>query len=119
MSTCTRCGTSRLPVSGALGVCGPCLADPAADPMPAHAAIRKRYGLPAVPPRSPDGIPCTLCMNHCRLAEDEPSYCGVRVNKGGCLTGGEDRADLDAYFDPVPTNCVGSPWCRVEGGTTS
>jgi pyruvate formate lyase activating enzyme len=81
----------------------------------AHGEARGRFGLPPEPPRDPDGVACRLCTNACRIAEGGIGYCGVRRNEGGRILGGEGWAALDWYHDPLPTNCVGIPWCA--GGT--
>lgn len=45
----------------------------------------------------------------------------MRRNAGGRIVGGDETAPLDWYYDPMPTNCVGIPWCAgaSERGTNN
>lgn len=79
-----------------------------------HALSRCAYGLPAVAPRSPGGVPCPLCAHECRIGEGERGYCGLRTNRGGRLVhiaGSARRGLLHWYRDPLPTNCVADWVC--------
>jgi pyruvate formate lyase activating enzyme len=84
--------------------------------MKAHARSRAAFGLPEKPPQDPDGIPCKICVNACRIPQHARGYCGLRRNEGGRLTGvSSEEGKLSWYYDPLPTNCVGSWVCA--GGT--
>lgn len=116
--TCRDCG--KRPAAEAIGTCPDCLRG-TSDPdraRSAHPAIRRGSGLPADPPHSPGGTPCTLCSNSCRLGPGEKGYCGLRENLGGSLrTIVPAKAGLaHAYFDPLPTNCCAAWFC---GGSTA
>jgi len=114
---CQLCGKSSL-VSRALATCGDCIrTDPektAAHSREAQAASRREFGLPQVPPSDPDGVPCRLCANECRIPVGGRGFCGLRINRGGKLVhlaGTADAGILHWYYDPLPTNCVASWVC--------
>lgn len=84
--------------------------------MQAHTRSRAAFGLPESPPKDPQGIPCNICVNECRIPENKTGYCGLRKNKEGKLTGvTAEQGKLSWYHDPLPTNCVGDWVC--PGGT--
>ena len=43
-----------------------------------HQETRKEFGLPPRPPKAKEGIGCQFCVNHCRIGEDQISYCTVQ-----------------------------------------
>ena len=82
----------------------------------AHRQSRLDFGLPPSPPDSPGGLPCNVCVNRCRMAQNEMGYCGLRRNQNGRLVGvTSTAAKVSWYHDPLPTNCVASWVC--PGGT--
>jgi pyruvate formate lyase activating enzyme len=84
--------------------------------MQAHEKSRAAFGLPAKPPQAPQGIRCNICVNECRIAENEIGYCGLRKNESAKLKGvSSEQGKLSWYHDPLPTNCVGDWVC--SGGT--
>jgi pyruvate formate lyase activating enzyme len=104
-----------------LSICADCIrsGDEAvmAEVEAIHARERARFGLPGEPPRAPDGVPCHICANECRIPEGQGGYCGVRVNAGGKLSGGgPDGAAVSWYHDPLPTNCVADWVCPAGTG---
>lgn len=114
------CNKSSPDISAALGVCLACIRKnpraALAHALAAHQETRRVFRLPEVPPRDPRGIPCTLCVNECRIPEGSYGYCGLRKNTGGNLTGADSASGkLSWYFDALPTNCVGDRVC--PGGT--
>lgn len=116
---CTHCGDNHL-VSEAIGFCLRCVRTHFRKVWPhikeVHKLSRRRFGLPEEPPRSPAGVPCNICVNECSIPEGERGYCGVRINRGGKLSGGTSREGyLCWYYDPLPTNCVADWVC--PGGT--
>jgi pyruvate formate lyase activating enzyme len=51
-------------------------------------------------------------VNECRIPEGGLSYCGLRKNINGKLTGvSPDEGNLSWYYDPLPTNCVADWVC--------
>lgn len=81
-----------------------------------HANSRERSGLPAFPPKDPNGVSCKICVNECKIPEGGLSYCGLRTNKDGKLAGvSPDEGSLEWYYDALPTNCVADSVC--PGGT--
>jgi pyruvate formate lyase activating enzyme len=118
---CRYCGASSPLISKTIGVCLTCLR---ASPdglgehlIGVHEKTRKPFGLPAVPPRDPEGITCKLCANACQIAEGGIGYCGIRFVSDGKIRGGTKEAAVDWYFDPLPTNCVADWVCPGGTGT--
>jgi pyruvate formate lyase activating enzyme len=81
-----------------------------------HSRAREPFDLPPKPSKAESGRGCHLCVNECRLALGEKSYCGLRLNKGNKLTGATaEKGNVSWYYDPLPTNCVADWVC--PGGT--
>ena len=119
MAQCELCQTESAYISGALGVCLACIREQPQEALEitgrAHRQSRAEFGLPPIPPDDPDGVRCNLCVNACRIGENDIGYCGVRKNRGGRLTGGSAaKARLSWYHDPLPTNCV-ADWVCAGG----
>ncbi len=122
MPRCRLCHSSSNPVSEEIGVCANCLKAKPGESLPfalqTHQKSRSAYHLPKTPPHDPQGIPCNLCVNECRIPEGELGFCGLRRNQGGKLTGvSAEEGKLSWYYDPLPTNCVADWVC--PGGTGS
>ncbi len=118
MTRCAVCGRDDLPVSSILSVCRYCIIEGGESSaelvLKARAEARKKYGLPACPPRSENRKPCRLCGNSCVIREGEKGFCGLRINSGGRirnLTGTARSGLVIAYHDPLPTNCVAAWVC--------
>ena len=120
MATCKLCEQTSPTISEPLGVCLTCIREKPADSLEiaekAHTQSRLAFGLPPKPPDDPDGVCCTICVNQCKIPENEAGYCGLRINREGRLRGVSSIAGkLSWYHDPLPTNCVGDWVCA--GGT--
>jgi pyruvate formate lyase activating enzyme len=77
---------------------------------------RKAFALPEHPPKDPDGVPCKICVNECRIPEGRTGFCGIRKNSSGRLVGvTPDKGRFSWYYDSLPTNCVADWVC--PGGT--
>ncbi len=116
MGRCVACGTASEVVSDSLGTCGSCLRDRNPEALSAaaeaHREGRTAFGLPLRAPSNRIGVPCGMCVRSCRIGEGEHGYCGVRVNRGGKLIGGDEKsANVSFYYDALPTNCVASWVC--------
>jgi len=119
MATCINCGRSSRLISNSLGVCVDCIRGDfgavRSHIEEVHHLSRREFGLPEEPPRDAAGVPCTLCVNGCRIPEGGRGYCGLRVNEGGRIVGGgPEDGNLSWYYDPLPTNCVASWACPAE-----
>jgi pyruvate formate lyase activating enzyme len=120
MAQCKICNSSSPYISKELSVCLKCTREKPEDALQfargAHRRSRLAFGLPEVPPKDPEGIPCNVCVNECRIPENAIGYCGLRRNEGGRLKGVTAmQGKLSWYHDPLPTNCVGDRVC--PGGT--
>ncbi|MBI5254007.1 MAG: radical SAM protein [Euryarchaeota archaeon] len=113
--SCIICGKTEL-VSSPLNVCLNCIRMKFSDAVPfikkAHAESRKKFNLPAEPPRDPQGVRCGLCVNSCVIGIGRMGYCGLRKNENGRLI---EKGIVECYYDALPTNCV-ADWC-CPGGT--
>ena len=116
MTKCKLCGYESEEISESIGVCVNCLRTKPQKALKiakeSHKKWRKLIGLPLQPPN--EGIKCSLCINECKIPEENSGYCGIIWNKKGKLvpiTGGDDYAYLHWYLDPHPTNCVAEPVC--------
>jgi len=116
MGTCNYCNTSGRTISNTLGFCADCIRTRFDVVWPqiktVHDRSRTAYGLPADPPRSEQGVQCSLCVHRCRIPEKRTGYCGLRRVENGRIRGGRPHeGNLSYYFDPLPTNCVGDFVC--------
>jgi len=116
MGQCKLCNTTSNYISKELTVCLKCIREKPEDALllakESHNRSRSAFGLPASPPKDPQGIPCNICVNQCRIPENGTGYCGLRKNEGGRLIGvSPEIGKLSWYYDPLPTNCVGDWVC--------
>lgn len=121
MARCIQCKIDSNLVSSALEVCARCIRKHFSRLKPhiddVHARIKKAYGFPPSPPDAADGVPCSLCMNQCRIPECGVGYCGTRYEKEGKLQGGgQHEGHFSCYYDPIPTNCVADWVCPIGRG---
>ena len=117
---CISCGQESPLISSTLGVCLSCIRDRFSEVAghieAVHQKTRQEFSLPLSPPKNPEGIPCPICVNACRIGPGEQGYCGIRENRENKLKGGgPEGALLSWYFDSLPTNCVADWVC--PGGT--
>ena len=117
---CRLCNLTSKFISQEIGVCANCLKAKPDEALPfvieAHRKSRAAHGLPETPPKDKGGVPCSLCVNECRIPEGGLGYCGLRRNQGGKITGvSVEQGKLSWYHDPLPTNCVADWVC--PGGT--
>ena len=121
MARCQLCGVKSSGISKALGVCLTCIRQRPDKALKitdnAHRISRTEFGLPPEPPDDLDGIRCNLCVNACKIGENNTGYCGLRQNRGGRLTGeSATQGKLSWYHDPLPTNCVADWVCAAGTG---
>ena len=120
MAQCKLCERVSPEISGALEVCLACIRRQPREALEiskqAHRQSRAEFGLPPSPPDSPKGVSCNICVNRCRMADDETGYCGLRRNRKGRLVGvSSNTGKFSWYYDLLPTNCVADWVC--PGGT--
>jgi len=120
VTACQHCDKRSPLISRALGLCADCIRKDFTQVLPlieqVHSRAREPFALPPKPPKAEEGHSCHLCVNECRLAPGEKSYCGVRTNKGNKLVGATARkGNVSWYYDALPTNCVADWVC--PGGT--
>ena len=121
MARCRKCGKISDEIAQILSLCADCIrqADDVAmaEIQEIHARSREEFGLAGIPPSAPDGLPCRLCQNKCRIPVGGRGYCGVRKNESGRLVGGTtEGAAVSWYYDPLPTNCVADWVCAGGSG---
>ncbi len=119
LTQCPLCNKGAI-ISRSIGYCIDCIRERFDEVWPSiervHRESRRRFGLPEIVPKDPEGIECKICVNECKVREGERGYCGVRINKGGKFKGGlPEEGNLYWYYDPLPTNCVADWVC--PGGT--
>lgn len=120
MSRCFNCGRDATPLSEFLGLCRECIIHDfrtvESEIQKAHRATREVFDLPPSPPQEKEGLSCNACFNLCRIGKGMSGYCGVKENREGkSLFPRPRKAYFSWYYDPLPTNCVGSWVC--PGGT--
>ncbi len=120
MATCKICNNSSNFISNEIRVCLNCIRENPDEALPVALQAQRRnrlvFKLPESPPKDPQGLPCKICVNECRIPDNGTGYCGLRKNEGGKLTGvTSEQGKLSWYHDPLPTNCVGDWVC--PGGT--
>ncbi|MCP2604854.1 radical SAM protein, partial [Candidatus Aminicenantes bacterium AH-873-B07] len=120
MAKCINCGQESILISKFLSLCAKCIKEKFDIVLPQikknHAISHERFGLPAEPPKNPEGIKCDFCINECIIGEGEKGYCGLRKNEGGKFKAPSSKnGNLSWYYDSLPTNCVGDWVC--PGGT--
>jgi pyruvate formate lyase activating enzyme len=116
MGHCMLCNSTSRLISSTIGVCAGCIRsnfERVKEHIESvHRKTRSEFGLPETPPKSKEGIVCTMCVNRCVIPEGGRGYCGLRSNREGRLVGGTNHEGLlEFYYDRLPTNCVASWVC--------
>jgi pyruvate formate lyase activating enzyme len=115
--TCRLCGNKSEEISAVLEVCLSCIRKNPEEALKIalknHRKIREEFNLPLEPPNDVDGIQCNICINNCRIGEGNRGYCGIRKSIGGKLV---EENLLHTYYDPIPTNCCASWFCKADSG---
>jgi pyruvate formate lyase activating enzyme len=119
---CRVCNREPPFISSSLDLCLDCIREEYDKSEPliveAHARVRRKFGLPVVPPRTAGGVPCTLCANECTIGEEDRGYCGLRSYSDGVFTSvaSPNSAALYYYLDPQVTNCCAAWFCPAGTG---
>lgn len=114
MIPCQLC--QKKPAAEVLKVCADCLKNMDLEqarqthPFP----LRKKFGLPEIPPTDPEGRKCNFCSNECQPGPQKAGFCGLRKNINGNLKYifSEPSALAYMYLDPLPTNCCAAWFCQ-------
>lgn len=117
---CPVCKEEKKGLGSTLSVCPQCVRERWEESRSTieaiHARSRSIFNLSLVPPDSPSGISCPLCLHKCRMDEGERGYCGIRSgDRESMRKDGRLRGKFCYYHDPIPTNCVADWVC--PGGT--
>ncbi len=118
MGICLICKDESPSISDRLGVCLKCIRDTPENAVEIarniHSRTRASFGLPPAPPKDPDGLPCGICANDCKIGLGKKGFCGLVSNSEGRLLrlgGTPEKGILEWYYDPLPTNCVAWWFC--------
>jgi len=115
LKKCKLCDKKGIGVSEALGVCINCIREKPEEALlytkEAHDRIRSEFNLPLEPPKDPEGIPCGICANECKIGLNGIGYCGLRKNVDGKLIQPLEYGLVHTYLDPLPTNCCAGWFC--------
>ena len=121
MGKCKNCGSESEFISDTVGICLECIRKDFSNIREyinnVHSSSRKAFNLPEKIPDTDQGKKCKICGNQCSIGEGEKGYCGLRFNKDGKIVhigGTKEKAFVDWYYDPLPTNCV-ADWVCPEG----
>jgi pyruvate formate lyase activating enzyme len=121
LMVCKICKKGKI-LAKFLGVCKDCILERWEEAKNfveiAHQKSRKEFYLLEKVPKTKNGIKCNLCSNECQIGEGEFGFCGLRKNENGKLISfvSREKAILEYYYDPIPTNCVAAPWCKAKEG---
>ncbi|MGQ9587019.1 MAG: radical SAM protein [Thermoplasmata archaeon] len=111
---CELCGREKRGISSFLGLCPECARKPEAREIAreAHRRSLENFGLTSP---GTTGRPCGQCANNCHIENGKRGTCGLRTNDGGLVRPmfGE-KAIVDWYYDPLPTNCVAEWACPAN-----
>jgi len=105
-------GCGKENTSRAIGYCYECLIEEKVKEIPSRIEKRREYGLVDYPPKEGNS-PCPFCGNSCRPFPGGYGWCGERFYDGEKWTGGDEKAHLIWYYDPIPTNCVAAWFCSA------
>ncbi len=113
---CKKCKQEKV-LSKILPYCSECIRKDFNSLLPEitkiHKETRKSFNLPEKIPDDPNGINCSVCVNKCKIGNNNKGYCSVRKNIDGKIFGPDDEwAYVDWYHDPLPTNCVADWVCE-------
>ena len=115
---CQICSKESPEISEKLGVCKECILTQNQEAMEiinkTRVKYRMKYNLTIAPPKTRKGLTCGDCVNYCRFGEGEIGFCNLVKNvnqKLVRLAGDEKNGLFSFYYDPLPTNCVASPFC--------
>lgn len=119
---CQWCGKESVTISQAIGFCRCCIEEHFTQLEPllqqVHNEAREKFKLPGQPPKEAGGVRCHICVHECSIPEGGRSYCGLRTNKGGKLSGAiGSMGNVSWYHDPLPTNCVADWVCPGGSGS--
>jgi len=118
LGKCQICHKQSPLISSHLGVCLQCIRKKPQKALKitdrVHAQTREKFDLPPKPPKKPDGIPCGMCSNDCKIPVNSKGFCGLVFNINNQLVrmgGTPEKGILQWYYDPLPTNCVAWWFC--------
>jgi pyruvate formate lyase activating enzyme len=122
---CHRCQKDSPLIAQTIGYCVDCIRSHFDEIehhiREVHRRNRERDGLPQEPPRAPEGRPCPICSNECRIPPGKKGFCGIYENRDGKLTpitSSRLQGVVHWYYDALPTNCCAAwvcPGCSSAG----
>jgi pyruvate formate lyase activating enzyme len=106
MAHCTICERNSPDIAEVLEVCLACIRRQPGEALEiaaqVHRQSRLEFGLPAAPPDAPEGVRCRVCMNRCRIAENDTGYCGLRRNENDHLVGATSTSGKLSWYHGFP-----------------
>lgn len=123
MNSCKICGNKNRLISKNLGICLKCIRENKEEAikisMKIHEKTRALFNLPPIHTKEEKGKPCYGCGNNCLIPLNSKGFCGLVKNidnKIVRLAGTSEKAVLEWYYDPIPTNCVAWWTCAACTG---
>lgn len=122
MGRCFICKKTGPQIASILSLCGDCIKKRFSEVEEhienIHKKIKEKDGIFYEKDKS--GLQCNLCFNNCLISKRSFGYCGLRKCGSEGLEGANKNfANLEFYFDLLPTNCVASFCCAVSNSFTS
>jgi len=118
MGRCLLCGKESREIASILNLCQGCIRNNFSQVQEhinkIHQRIKEKDGVLYKERR--EGLSCNLCVNNCVIGEGLAGFCGLRRGREGKLVGPtKEAANLEYYFDSLPTNCVAAFGCAATG----
>ncbi|MCX7661270.1 MAG: radical SAM protein [Candidatus Omnitrophica bacterium] len=115
------CSKQSTLISAYPGVCLNCIRNNFSEArrhiLECHRKIKELFNLPTTVSQDRAGILCNLCVNRCRISQNQKGLCGLRKNMNNRLEGvAPEKGNLVFYFDNLPTNCVADFVCPAGTG---
>ncbi len=113
MGKCKSCGIENKFLSSFLSYCKNCIISKdkiLPEIINLHKKARTIFSLNPEVPNSKESKTCKLCAHSCKIGKEDYGFCSFRtISQVGKSP---EFGKLSFYYDPLPTNCVGSWLCN-------